>query len=827
MNQSSEPRVAANPNHARKSSPEGAESGGHQGCRGGCTSQLRILRFRLPSRFALRTSNFRPRPNPSRAVLALLACLAFVFPALAQPLPPRIGYVYPAGGQQGATFQVTLGGQYLDGVTNAYVSGAGVRAAVVEYNKPMPQGQFNLLRDRLKELQDKRQAAMRNGSKGNSSPASTNVWTAEDEKTVAELRQKILKNPPNRNATPAIAETVIVKVTLAADAEPGPREIRLGTPNGVSNPLLFCVGQLPEFSAPAAKAPNPEVDRFRERLGRQPKRDSAREEVRVTLPAIVNGQIMPGEVDRCRFSARQGQPLVAAVSARELIPYLPDAVPGWFQATLALYDAQGKELAYDDDFRFHPDPVLHYEIPKDGDYVIEIKDSIYRGREDFVYRIALGELPFVTSIFPLGGPTGARTTVAMKGWNLPETSMTTEPGEPGIQPLSMRKAGFVSNRVPFAADTLPEGQDQEPNNLPASAQKVSLPVIVNGHMDAPGDWDVFRFDGRAGDEIVAEVYARRLDSPLDSMIKLTDAGGAQLAVNDDYEDRASGLNTHHADSFLSLRLPANGTYYLHLGDTQRKGGAEYAYRLRLSPPQPDFELRVVPSSISVRGGTSVPLTVYALRRDGFLGEIALALKDAPLGFALSGARVPANQDKVRLTLSVPPKPQEDPLSLSLEGRATIHEREVVRPAVPAEDMMQAFAYRHLVPAQEMRVAVSGRGMPRQVVRILGPMPVKIPAGGTARVQVGMPANGVFGRLQLELSEPPEGISIASVSPARAGSEIVLQGDAAKVKPGLKGNLIVNAFADRPPESGKDKAKANRRRAPLGTLPAIPFEIVTR
>jgi hypothetical protein len=31
------------------------------------------------------------------------------------------------------------------------------------------------------------------------------------------------------------------------------------------------------------------------------------------------------------------------------------------------------------------------------------RDALYRGREDFVYRIAIGELPFVTDIFPLGG----------------------------------------------------------------------------------------------------------------------------------------------------------------------------------------------------------------------------------------------------------------------------------------------------------------------------------------------------------------------------------------------------------------------------------------
>ena len=144
----------------------------------------------------------------------------------------------------------------------------------------------------------------------------------------------------------------------------------------------------------------------------------------ITLPAIVNGQILPGGVDRYRFQARKGQQLVVAAAARELIPYLADAVPGWFQAALALYDAKGNELAYADDYRFHPDPVLHCEIPKDGEYVVEIRDSIYRGREDFVYRITVGELPFVTSIFPLGGPAGAQTTVELKGWNLPVTSLT-------------------------------------------------------------------------------------------------------------------------------------------------------------------------------------------------------------------------------------------------------------------------------------------------------------------------------------------------------------------------------------------------------------------
>ena len=63
---------------------------------------------------------------------------------------------------------------------------------------------------------------------------------------------------------------------------------------------------------------------------------------------MLNSQIMPGEVDRYRFPARKGQQLVFVTCARALIPYLADAVPGWFQATLTLFDSDGKEVAYSD-----------------------------------------------------------------------------------------------------------------------------------------------------------------------------------------------------------------------------------------------------------------------------------------------------------------------------------------------------------------------------------------------------------------------------------------------------------------------------------------------
>ena len=354
-----------------------------------------------------------------------------------------------------------------------------------------------------------------------------------------------------------------------------------------------------------------------------------------------------------------------------------------------------------------------------------------------------------------------------------------------------------------------------------------LPVVINGHIGKPGELDIYKFTGHAGQQIVAEIFARRLDSPLDSFLRLTDADDKQLAFNDDFEDKGTGLNTHHADSYLTATLPADGTYFIHLTDTQGKGGPDFAYRLRLSEPQPDFELRVVPSSISLRAGMSAPLTVFALRRDGFTNAINLELKDAPKGFSLSGARIADGQDKAQFTLKAPSQPSEKPVDIAIDGTAMIAGKLVTRAALPAEDMMQAFLYRHLVPSKELAVAVNGQPRPflRDTFKIISATPVKIVPGGTARVRVSAPPGGNFSeRFKLELDNAPEGISLTNVSVIPAGMELVFASDAEKVKRGTTGNLICDVVPTNLGTNNPAKKFGNQRRAAVATLPAIPFTV---
>ncbi len=436
-------------------------------------------------------------PPRSQRLLGLALVLILIPAAQAQQNAPHIGYVYPAGGRQGTDFEVTVGGQFLSGVSQAVVSGPGIEATVGEYVKPLTQMQFNNLRMRLQELQAKKKK------------------DADTLKEIAEIRQKVatfVRKP----SSPAIAETVTLQVKLAADAAPGQRELRLKTANGLTNPLFFQVGQLPEFSKETARTSGQTGAGKKAQAANQPQPSAPTVVMDFTPPAVVNGQIAPGGADRYRFKARKGQKLVVCACARELIPYLADAVPGWFQATVTLYNAAGKEVAYSDDYRFHPDPVLLYEVPADGSYALEIKDAIYRGREDFVYRITVGELPFLTSLFPLGGRAGQPTSVALTGWNLPVSSLTagSAADKPGVQMLCVKKNGLASNCLPFAVGTLPESLDKEPNNQITSAQPVALPVVINGRVECarrlgrlPRGRSCRRGDRRRGDRAPARLAA--------------------------------------------------------------------------------------------------------------------------------------------------------------------------------------------------------------------------------------------------------------------------------------------------------------------------------
>ncbi|MCX7008528.1 MAG: hypothetical protein NTY53_14970, partial [Kiritimatiellaeota bacterium] len=148
---------------------------------------------------------------------------------------------------------------------------------------------------------------------------------------------------------------------------------------------------------------------------------------------------------------------------------------------------------------------------------------------------------------------------------------------------------------------------------------------------------------------------------------------------------------------------------------------EYAYRLRISAPQPDFVLRAVPSSISIssRGiltnettklvktnsATYTSHVVHVIRKDGFTGPIKLGLRNPPPGFSAQSVALTGTQTMTRISIKCDLVRTHEDFTLVIEGRALINGKEVAHDVVPAEDRMQAFLWRHLVPAQEFKALV--------------------------------------------------------------------------------------------------------------------------
>ena len=407
------------------------------------------------------------------------------------------------------------------------------------------------------------------------------------------------------------------------------------------------------------------------------------------------------------------------------MPYLADAVPGWFQATVALFDSAGKEVAYADDYRFQPDPVLHYTIPADGDYIVEIKDAIFRGREDFVYRLSHRRAAVCDGHLPARRARAREDRRAGVGLEPPDRQLTMDAtgAGPGTAMLTVRRGRDLSQPRALRRGRAPRASS---NASPTTRRTKPQRAHAAGHrqrphrrgrrrgrvrVEGPGG----RPDRRGGDG------APPVGSPLDSVVEIDRRDGRAAGFNDDEEDKGAGLMTHQADSRLRSTLPADGTVLrarrrppaTKAGPSTATGCAS-ARRSRIS------NCASRRPKINAGAGTSVLVTAHAIRKDGFTGDIALALKDAPAGFTLSGGVVPAGRDQVRFTLNVPPmRPGGADSRCASKAARRSRDSRWCAAARAAEDMMQAFAYRHLVPADSVKVAVIARGGARVPARMPG------------------------------------------------------------------------------------------------------------
>ncbi len=184
------------------------------------------------------------------------------------------------------------------------------------------------------------------------------------------------------------------------------------------------------------------------------------------------------------------------------------------------------------------------------------------------------------------------------------TAPTESP--PGFGALRVATAQGVSNLRLILLDDLATVVDNGANKTPETAQPLTLPVAVDGACE-PESYDFYTFTATAGQRLSVEVFARRLGSPLDPVVRLLDSSGRELAYSDD--EPGTGADCRFVHEFA-----ADGAYRLEVRDIRYQGGGGHRYRLRLG----NFPLTTVAYPLAGKRGATVRLGVVGPAADGVL-----------------------------------------------------------------------------------------------------------------------------------------------------------------------------------------------------------------
>jgi hypothetical protein len=401
-------------------------------------------------------------------------------------------------------------------------------------------------------------------------------------------RLTVSKDP----AHPMPAGTLAYLVTLKPDAPIGLYPIRVATESGISNVLLFSVGDLPEIEeAPAVPDAKPQ---------------------QITAPVVVNGRLRGPAIDSYSFHAASGQKLVFEVEARRMGSAIDPA--------LEIYDAAGHEIARNDDAAgLGVDSRIEVTFPKAGEYRVAVHDSKFSEQAQNFYRLKIAKFEYADSLFPLGGPKG--TEVTLSGGNLARPVRVKAEG-----PL-VNVPGSHSLPIAFA---LADG----PETIAAGTGPAEIEAgrIVNGRIARPGEIDRYRLPVKPGESWVFEIAAASLGtSRLDAILTAYDAQGKKLASADD----GNGL-----DPLLPFTVP-DGVHEITLAveDLLGRGGDGYGYRLAARRGRPDFVASLLTPFVNVPAGGTARVAVLIQRR-GYAGEIRVRIPNLPAGFQLAGGHVP-------------------------------------------------------------------------------------------------------------------------------------------------------------------------------------------
>ena len=477
-----------------------------------------------------------------------------------------------------------------------------------------------------------------------------------------------------------------VQLEVPKDAPLGFHSLRLATTRGMSNLRVFCIDDLPQVLETTT--------------------NHAKNTAQVVpVPCVVVGRADAESSDYFKVTVKAGQRVSFEVLGRRL--------GSAFDPQLYIYDARtGNDLSgghSNDAPGLQTDARLTYTFKEAGDYLVEIRDVTYRGGADYHYRLRIGDFPCATTPYPLAVKRGSKTKVAFTGPNVEGVAPVevTAPTDPAVSVLWLAPKGASGLHgwpVALALSDLPEVTEQEPNNEPAKATRLTVPCGVSGRFLEKGDKDFYVFAARKGQRFIIEAKTLELFSPTEVYMVLKDAKGGQLAETNPA-----------AAPRLDFTAKADGDYSLMVEHLHYWGGPEESYHVSVAPYEPDFDVLVRLDRYDAPASGTFSIPVHVTRR-GYTGPIEVSVVGSPL---LSGKVTvpggppkPPNVPAATLTITAKDDAPTGPLVFLVEGKATVGGKQMVRFATCRSVLNQTLANLPYPPPQyETQLALAVRARP--------------------------------------------------------------------------------------------------------------------
>ena len=504
---------------------------------------------------------------------------------------------------------------------------------------------------------------------------------------------------------------VQARVEASDSAIPGPRFLVVETPKGPSNRILFRVTGWPSI---VEEEPN----------------ESREQAQPVPTPAIIEGKIATvQDSDMFRFHANAGERLAFNVlSARS-------GARG--HVATVLMTAAGRVLDRNLSY-FGTDPYLAHTFDQAGDYILTI---IPRRFSDFFtvvsdstginwqYQLAIGRSPVLRSLFPMGGQRGTHVDVELRADFLEGTAeprFSSDKLQASLEhvpdpcacryklavdiaadaPLGTHYLDFAESSgtvapLAFAVSDTPELVEREPNDGLRQGQPVTLPVVMNGRIDRPGDRDGLLFTVDQYDEIAFAVDATSLGSHMtDPNLVLVRPDGELIDRGDDRckacgpyfgtvrkKDDLDPKFWHYFQTGNPNDADAAGDYVLQLRDNAKRGGPDHTYRLTVRDKLSDFRLGVLQDSVVGPLGGTARIPVTLVPEEGFKGAVDVRVEGLPSSLKAAPLRLWTDEPSGSIEIRHDPAAIDpDPTTgwvqarVRVVGSARIGEREVVRAA---------------------------------------------------------------------------------------------------------------------------------------------------